>query len=40
MTNVLEFKIELVGFENLIWRKIQISDNTTVAKLGYIVLAA
>jgi len=40
MTNVLDFHIELVGFEDRFWRDIQISDNTTVAKLGYIILAA
>jgi len=40
MTNVLEFHIELVGFEDKFWRDMQISDNTTVAKLGYIVLAS
>lgn len=40
MTNVLDFHIELVDFEDKFWRDIQISDNTTIAKLGYIVLAA
>lgn len=40
MTNVLEFHIELVGLEKNFWRDIQISDNTTVAKLGYTIMAS
>lgn len=40
MTNVLEFHVELVGLEKTFWRDIQISDNSTIAKLGYVVMAA
>ena len=40
MANVLEFHVELVGLEKIFWRDIQISDNSTIAKLGYVVMAS
>ena len=40
MANVLEFHVELVGLEKTFWRDIQISDNSTIAKLGYVVMAS
>ncbi len=37
---VYKFKIEYEGFENIIWRDIEVSSNYTFAKLGYLVLAS
>lgn len=40
MADVYKFKVKLVGFENIIWRDIEITSVSSVAKLGYAVLAA
>ncbi|MCD7827066.1 MAG: plasmid pRiA4b ORF-3 family protein [Clostridiales bacterium] len=37
---VYKFKIEYADFENIIWRDAEVSSNYTLAKLGYLVLAA
>ncbi len=40
MTEVYKFKVKLRELEDKIWRDIEISSTTSVAKLGYAVLAA
>ncbi len=40
MTEVYKFKVKLRELENKIWRDIEISSASNVAKLGYAVLAA
>lgn len=40
MTEVYKFKVKLRELENKIWRDIEISSTSNVAKLGYAVLAA
>ena len=40
MTKVLTFKVEIEGLENVIWRKIEITDRRTVADLSYSILAS
>ena len=40
MTKVLTFKVEIEGLENVIWRKIEITDRRTVADLAYSILAS
>ncbi|WP_125760420.1 plasmid pRiA4b ORF-3 family protein [Companilactobacillus hulinensis] len=37
---VYKFKVKLRDFENTIWRDIEVSANSTMAKLSYAVLAA
>lgn len=39
MGKVITFKVEISGLENKIWRKIEISDNSTLATLAYTILA-
>ena len=39
MTKVLNFKVEIEGLEDKIWRKIEITDRRTVADLAYTILA-
>lgn len=40
MADVYKFKIRLCELENVIWREIEITSVSSVAKLGYAVLAA
>lgn len=40
MADVYKFKVKLCGLENVIWRDIEITSVSSVAKLGYAVLAA
>lgn len=40
MADVYKFKIRLCELENVIWRDIEITSVSSVAKLGYAVLAA
>lgn len=40
MTHVYTFHIELVGFEKTLWRDMEVSDNYTVAQLGYANMAS
>lgn len=40
MADVYKFKVKLVDFENIIWRDIEITSVSSVAKFGYAVLAA
>lgn len=40
MADVYKFKIRLCELENIIWREIEITSVSSVAKLGYAVLAA
>lgn len=40
MADVYKFRVELNGFENLIWREIEVTSVSSVAKLAYAVLAA
>ncbi|MEG0980087.1 MAG: plasmid pRiA4b ORF-3 family protein [Oscillospiraceae bacterium] len=40
MANVYKFKIRLCELENVIWREIEITSVSSVAKLGYSILAA
>lgn len=40
MADVYKFKVKLVDFENIIWRDIEITSVSSVAKLGYAVIAA
>ena len=40
MADVYKFKVSLVEFENTFWREIEITSVSSVAKLGYAVLAA
>lgn len=39
MADVYKFKVSLVNLENIIWRDIEITSVSSVAKLGYAVLA-
>lgn len=39
MADVYKFKVSLVEFENIFWREIEITSVSSVAKLGYAVLA-
>lgn len=39
MADVYKFKVKLTGMSNKIWRDIEISSVSSVAKLGYVVLA-
>ena len=39
MSKVITFKVEIKGLENKIWRKIEISDNSTLADLAYTIFA-
>lgn len=40
MADVYKFKVKLEGFEDIIWRDIEITSVSNIAKLGYAVLAA
>lgn len=40
MADVYKFKVRLCELENVMWRDIEITSVTSVAKLGYAVLAA
>lgn len=40
MADVYKFKVKLCELQNVIWRDIEISSLSSVAKLGYAVLAA
>jgi len=40
MAEVYKFKVRLCELENIIWREIEITSVSSVAKLGYAVLAA
>ena len=40
MADVYKFKVKLRGLENFIWREIEMTSVSSVAKLGYAVLAA
>lgn len=40
MADVYTFKVKLENLENIIWRDIEITSASSVAKLGYSVLAA
>lgn len=40
MAEVYKFKVKIQGLENRIWRDIEISSESSVAKLGYSILAA
>lgn len=40
MADVYKFKVSLIGLEDAIWRDIEITSVSSVAKLGYAVLAA
>lgn len=40
MADVYKFKVRLCELENVIWREIEITSVSSVAKLGYAVLAA
>lgn len=40
MADVYKFKVRLCELENIIWRDIEITSVSSVAKLGYAVLAA
>lgn len=40
MADVYKFKVRLCELENIIWREIEITSVSSVAKLGYAVLAA
>ncbi|MCP1100904.1 hypothetical protein M2454_000119 [Aequitasia blattaphilus] len=40
MADVYKFKVKLCELENVIWRDIEITSVSSVAKLGYAVLAA
>lgn len=40
MADVYKFKVKLVDLENVIWRDIEITSVSSMAKLGYAVLAA
>lgn len=40
MADVYKFKVRLFELENVIWREIEITSVSSVAKLGYAVLAA
>lgn len=40
MADVYKFKVSLCELENIIWREIEITSVSSVAKLGYAVLAA
>ncbi len=40
MAEVYKFKVKTRGLENHIWREIEISSESSVAKLGYSILAA
>ena len=40
MADIYKFKIRLCELENVIWREIEITSVSSVAKLGYAVLAA
>lgn len=37
---VYKFKIEYQNFESIVWREVEVSDNYTLAKLGYLVLVS
>ena len=39
MTKVLTFQVGILGLEDKIWRKIEITDRRTVADLAYTILA-
>ena len=39
MSKVLTFKVEIKELEDRIWRKIEITDNKTMADLAYTILA-
>lgn len=39
MSKVLTFKVEIKELEDRIWRKIEITDNKTIADLAYTILA-
>lgn len=40
MADVYKFKVKLCELENIVWREIEITSVSCVAKLGYTVLAA
>lgn len=40
MADVYKFKVRLYELENIIWREIEVTSVSSVAKLGYAVLAA
>lgn len=40
MADVYKFKVKLCELENIMWRDIEITSVSSVAKLGYAVLAA
>lgn len=40
MADVYKFRVDVKGLENVIWREIEVSSLSSVAKLGYSVLAA
>ncbi|WP_277408538.1 plasmid pRiA4b ORF-3 family protein [Lacrimispora xylanisolvens] len=40
MADVYKFKVRLCELENIIWREIEITSVSSVAKLGYAILAA
>ncbi|MEG0368976.1 MAG: plasmid pRiA4b ORF-3 family protein, partial [Hungatella sp.] len=40
MADVYKFKVKLCELENIIWRDIEITSVSSIAKLGYAVLAA
>lgn len=40
MADVYKFKVKLCELENIVWRDIEITSVSSVAKLGYAVLAA
>lgn len=40
MTEVYKFKVKLGDLENLFWRDLELSSNSSVAMLGYTVLAS
>ncbi len=39
MAKVIKLRIEYEGLEDKIWRELEMSDNVTIAKLGYTILA-
>ncbi len=38
-TKVIKLRVEYEGLEDKIWRELEISENATIAKLGYTILA-
>jgi hypothetical protein len=40
MADVYKFKVKLSELENAIWRDIEITSVSSIAKLGYVILAA